>query len=470
MKTCKKILEGLICKYPKSTYGGYYSRFYIALRDTGSLPDQKVMMKIQSTEFPTRLTTNGKQTFVPMPRSLVKRLRPCEGEEVRVEILNRLEKNRLFEAVWKKGTNYFLDLKIAIPKQSYNGYRITILEFPNDFLRVFYKTITRNPKPVTIPRYLPLSQENFEVMGLAQGELLKCVRKGLLSLSNSDPVLINCFLDLCERIFQVKRIDWRASLAISRLSSSEEVETELKKFWSKKVSISPENFVKTHFHRYGQQTPYGTLHVYVSNILLTWLMAKLLTFCAKLASLKTEWAAAFMRGVFAADGCPILRSNNALLSADIAHNPKTDEARLYVSLLSKLDIKAKIVPPRTVKIQGVENFLKLGRFGLFRLHGERQKKFSYGLKAHREVKSLLRLKALLKQEVTVKQLAKLLSISNIRSQQLLKRWFEASHVTRSRGGPNRDGSWPPYSYRLTEKGLRTLAFLSSCLSNNSEIS
>lgn len=199
-------------------------------------------------------------------------------------------------------------------------------------------------------------------------------------------------------------------------------------------------------------------------------MVELLAIYAKLAPLKTEWTAAFMRGVFAADGCPILRPNDALLSADIAHDPKKDEAHLYVLLLSKLGIRAKIVPPRSIKIHGVENFLKLGRFGLFRLHAERQKKFTRGLKAHREVKSLLRLKALVKRELTVKELAKLLDISAARTQQLIKRWFESYYVTRSRSELNADGSWPPYFYRLTEEGLRTLAFLSSCLSNNSAIS
>ena len=421
-------------------------------------------------EFPAKLTTDGTQTYVPIPRSLVKHFRPREWDKVHVEILDQLEENISFEAICGKGKNYYLDLKIAIPKHSHNGYRIAIMDLPNDLLRVSYRTITRSPKSINIPRYLLLDNENFEVMGLAQGELFKCVRKGLLSFSNSDPALINRFLDFCEKAFRLKRVDWKASLIISRFSSSEELDKELRKFWSKNVGIPLNNFVKTHFHPYGQRASFGTLHIYVSNILLAWLMVKLLSICAKLAPLKTEWTAAFMRGVFAADGCPILRPSGTLLSADIAHEPKNDEARLYLLLLSELDIKAKIVPPRSVRICGIKNFLKLARFGLFRLHARRQEKFTLGLKAHREVNILLRLKALVKNKLTAEQLANLLGVSNVQTRHLLKRWFDASYVTRTRSGPNRDGSWPPYSYQLTENGLRTLAFLSSCLSYNSAIS
>lgn len=265
MKNRIEVLEGRIHKCPKSTYGGYYSKFYIALRGPGLSAGQRVMMKIQDTEFPTKLITNGKQTCAPMPRGLVHHLRPFDGKKVRVEILERPRKNQPFAAICKKGTNYFLNLKIAIPKQSYNGYKISILELPDDLLRVSYQTITRTPKPVDIPQYLSLNNKNFEVMGLAQGELFKCVRKGLLSFSNSNPALVNRFLNFCERAFRLKRIEWKASLVISRLNCSEELEKELKKFWSKNVGIPFKNFVKTHFHPYGQKHPM-VHYTYISQI------------------------------------------------------------------------------------------------------------------------------------------------------------------------------------------------------------
>jgi len=224
-----------------------------------------------------------------------------------------------------------------------------------------------------VPRYINPDKELFRLLGLIQGDGTK-THDRRLEFSNSDPNLINLFIDYLGKNFNVSKSKWGARIVYTNKIRDSTLEKTLINHWTNKTEIPKENFVKTKWYEGTPDAKRGSLQLYLCNSIYRELFIGLLD---TLPVIEMPYARWFMQGVFASDGCPILRKGK-LHEVDIRTENLT-EGRLYSCALGKEGIMARTCDEgKIIRISGKENFNKIITNELFILHKERLEKFMNG--------------------------------------------------------------------------------------------
>ena len=243
--------------------------------------------------------------------------------------------------------------------------------------------VGRPSKQIKLPKYLDLSEQNLEAMGifLAEGTIVKGYNR--IEIGNSEPALLEKFLELLENL-GITRNDVKVKINIFYEDACSTKETEIKKFWADKLKISIANFQKiTWYHKKGKKktSPYGVAQLRVYNKLLTKLFLLILHKIIKIVLKRSNLAVPFLRGIFSGEGCVERRgkSIHAIIVSCVKYKS------LIKKLLEKIDITTGKYNPRArgFPIRGIENFKKIYELELFRIHPIKNQNFIEGLKNHR---------------------------------------------------------------------------------------
>jgi len=234
-----------------------------------------------------------------------------------------------------------------------------------------------------IPRHLDISEDLIQCLGLFQGEGTKGHYRRI-EFVNSDRFIVNKFLTFFQRYFSIHRNKWRCKVSYTNKTKNERFEKKLVDYWSKITRIPKENFVKTFFREGNPKAKKGCAQIYLPSSVFREVWFKLLDLTKSLVKEDKNYAQWFIQGVLAADGCPVYSKGK--LSHMQIRIENEEEGNLYMNALRKLNINAKLnVKNREITAYRQEELLKIYKYDLFILHGDRHIKFNKGLKTRKRI-------------------------------------------------------------------------------------
>ncbi len=236
--------------------------------------------------------------------------------------------------------------------------------------------------PVGLPRYIKLSQELFQSLGFFQGEGTKGNPKRI-EVVNTDSNLLNNFLGCLKISLNIEPNQWKARVTYTQNNRNPKLELQLKKYWSKKLNIPANNFVKTKWFNGSPDALKGGVQLYFSSYPLREVWFNLLKLSKDLVHKDNSYAKWFLQGVLAADGCPIFSKGK--LHSVMVRIENQEEGELYQSAFKKLGISTNLsVKHRKVSIYNSSELQKINELELFKLHKERNERFKKGLLIRRK--------------------------------------------------------------------------------------
>ncbi len=276
-----------------------------------------------------------------------------------------------------------LDVKEIGPMKTFRSKDI-LVSISKDKAKLFTLGPNRpycgsSSKEVVVNRLINLDDLFFEGLGLWAGEGGKA--KGLY-IGNSCPELLLRFLDFVEEKIGIDRREFRVTL--NTLSSTAKHVSREK--WSKVLQIPSENFTAMcEDPRMNQEYA----QIYFNSVVLVELLKTVHEKVKSLILSRTEFAAAYLRGIFAAEGSAILRKSGILHHLNISSKDKE-----VIEFLKECLASIGIIPSkyenesRNLPIHGWRNFKRFGGLGIHTLHPEKRAKFELGFANYKRVNVL----------------------------------------------------------------------------------
>jgi hypothetical protein len=410
-----------------------------------------IFVKIKNYEFFGYVVGTNSSKRVTLPLKILKKL-PPKDTEIKVTILPK-RKSGL------KIVNNKIDLYYSLPDMCKH------LEWPLAVVVKDKKLLVWSPSAYdqVIPRYLKLDINLFEVFGLYQGEGYKKapISGTRLEFVNCDKEIINIVLNFFKEKFNIPLKRWSAYINYVHNKNNIKSHNQLVSHWSNETKIPKDNFRKTQYLK-GEgikSASFGTLHILIPSCVLGEICLGILDHLEILSTKNEKHAAAFLRGLMAADGSAIehqYKHNKTLRNVDLAIETQK-EIILYKKIINKLNIEVKDYSTHSRKlcICGWDNFYKLAKIDIFKLHRKKANSFKNGFSNHKYTLMIKKyLSPLLKEELSVKELAKKLKLSSKGSLLLtLKLQMNKGLIKRIKKRKE------DYKYFLTKGGYSILKFL-----------
>ncbi len=278
-------------------------------------------------------------------------------------------------------------MKIAIeellPKRTLKNSLIKI-EIKQDKAVINWKHKGRgkHSTPVILPKKFSMNEETIALMGFFLGDGLKS-NKGAaaktLSFTNSEPQTVKWAMMLF-RLFGInKKRKLKASVSVRGIVSKNEV----KDYWRKITQIPKENMsvnIRPSLSLGKRNLPpvkkYGAIKIEYYSVILRNLVLRLLELSVSKAKKEPKFAKAFLKGLAAAEGCPVLNHGklvNVVISCCDEDNKK---------IIKKIVHRCHLI--HSVRNDGIvlhrNNFKNRYYHDIFSYHPERHKRFMLGLK------------------------------------------------------------------------------------------
>jgi len=345
-------------------------------------------IKINDKIFPVKVCGSPDKR-INLPLYLCKSLNLKPENIIEVEIIEKLERRKRKIKIIENYGGYFLDLYYSLPTRQVHANKELIIFIENNELLVWGKG-ARNS--IQMPRYIELDDRFFEIFGLYQGEGYKKQPNfgARVQFSNSNPEIINSFLDYFSEKFNLIRNNWNASIGYyGKLDKIKVIS-----YWSKITKIEKENIKRVVFYKAKGEDykKYGTLNIFIISSILVEIILGLLNCTQFLIMKRKKWARAFLRGLLAADGSVKLmkyKNMTSLQMIELALENKV-ESKFYKNIFKKIGIKTNdYTQRRKLMISNWRNFKVLAQFNAFKLHKEKNEKFWIGFENHTKTAEFL---------------------------------------------------------------------------------
>jgi len=419
-------------------------KFKIKLKDI-------LFIKIRNYEFFGYVVGTNSSKRVTLPSRLLNKL-PKGKLNVQAEILQE-RKSKL------KINDGILDLYYSLPN------KIKHYEWPLAIKDINDKIIIWSPTAYsqTIPRYLKLNEKLFEVFGLIQGEGYKKSPIGgtRFEFVNSENNIINYILNYFEENFTIPINSWSTFVNyVYNENKTRKSEEEIIGFWNNNTKIPKSNFKRINYleGKAIRSSEFGVLHILIPSCVLGEICLSMLDISEKLAVKNEEYAAAFLRGLLAADGSATVqqyKNYKTLRIVELAVETN-HEIELYSKVMNKLklNIKDYSKSSRKLCVSSWNDFLKLAKIDAFKLHKRKKETFKKGFINHKQTRMIKKyLNPLINKELSIKETQEKL---NLKSKGSLAQTF---NVQIKRGLIKRIKRGREYKYHLTKKGRKILKFL-----------
>ncbi len=276
-----------------------------------------------------------------------------------------------------------INIKQLIPKRSHTNTPIKV-ELRKNKAIISWKNKGggKHPKPVSIPRIITINGEIIALMGFFLGDGLKS-NKGAasrtLSFTNSEPKTVKWAMKLF-RIFGVQKNKIKASVSVR----GEIKPNKVKDYWSKVTDISKENIsvnIRPSLSKWKRNLPpikkYGAIKIEFYSVILRDMALGLLNLSILEANRNAKSAKAFLKGLAAAEGCPVVNHGklvNVVISCCDEKNKK-----IIRNVIKRCGLIHRI------RSDGIEihrnNFKNKYYHDIFSYHTDRHNRFMLGLKS-----------------------------------------------------------------------------------------
>lgn len=273
-----------------------------------------------------------------------------------------------------------IDLAEFVPKITPGGKEILL--YKDEAKIIFYTAVKgwsngKWPKEIALKRFIMLDALTFEGLGLWEGEGGK--NKGLY-FGNSSQELVAHFLRFTEARLGIFRGEFKVTV------NAPDIGANLREKWSKTLQIPLRNFTSVCLDT-RMNLEYA--QIYLNSVILSGLMKNLQKKMKPTILSSEENTAAFLRGLFAAEGSVILKESGVLFHIDFsAKDP--DAVQFYKECLDRLGIKhgKYTVQDQKFPIYGWRNFKRFKELGIHTLHPEKRAKFELGFANYKRVNVL----------------------------------------------------------------------------------
>ncbi len=237
----------------------------------------------------------------------------------------------------------------------------------------------RESKKVTINRMMSLDNLFLEGLGLWQGEGGK--GKGIY-FCNSNPQIVQHFLTFVERKLGLPRAEFKVTIC----TPSSDGHDGIKKKWSKALEIPLNNFTAASVDF---RINKDNVQVYFNSIILVELLKNMHEKLKPVIKSNIEFAAAYLGGIFAGEGCVLLKKSGVLFHVDFATKDESS-VRLFKQCLDFLGIAHGKYMRCSLKfpVHGYRNFKRFMGLGIHILHPEKREKFEQGFANYKRINVL----------------------------------------------------------------------------------
>jgi hypothetical protein len=234
----------------------------------------------------------------------------------------------------------------------------------------------KESKRATVNRFVTLDKLLFEGLGLWHGEGSK--NKGIY-FSNSNTQLVRHFLEFMEEKLGFSRASFKVTICTPNPDGLNEVKTK----WSNLLEIPISNFTNVcNDSRINKEN----VQVYFNSVVLVELLRSLHEKLKPLVESSVEFAAAYLRGIFAGEGSVLLKKSGVLFHIDFATKDK-ESVQFYKRCLDRLGITHDKYIEKSLKFQiyGRRNFQRFKELGIHTLHPEKREKFERGFASYKRI-------------------------------------------------------------------------------------
>jgi len=271
-----------------------------------------------------------------------------------------------------------IDLLDLLPQKTERGREI-IVEGESEKLILYVPRSKkwgggRESKKIVIKRFVVLDELFFEGLGLWQGEGGK--RKGIYFCNSDSRVLLH-FLTFVERKLGLPRNKFKVTVCIPNPGE----DNERKKRWSKTLGIPLRNFTAAPIDFRIRK---DNVQVYLNSIVLVELLKNVYEKLKPVIVSNVKFAAAYLRGIFAGEGCVLLKKSGVLFHVDFATKDESS-VMFYKQCLNFLEIAHGKYMKRGLKfpVYGYKNLKRFKELGIHTLHPEKRAKFERGFASYR---------------------------------------------------------------------------------------
>lgn len=294
------------------------------------------------------------------------------GEEVNVKVLFN-------QAIKKLGNNNIIGDITDLDLSKINYF------IDKDKIYLLYKS-SNTKKGNVINRFFAINSELAYVIGLYDAE----GAENSFRFTNSDPKLIQIFLENIEKTFGLKEQDFDAQ--ITRVCKDKE--SNSKESWSNKFPYL--NIYNKISYKNGGGVEFGSLSVLINTLTMSTVWNSLRDKMRKIIVLYKTLSSNYIAGVLDGDGNVYIDKNlGTLISVKITSDSREDSSLIF-NCLKNLGVSFKIINykksnAKDTIIFGWYNFIKIFNFNsYFRYNIKRRTKFLKGLINHRKSKVILR--------------------------------------------------------------------------------
>jgi len=353
-----------------------------------------------------------------------------------------------------------INLKRYVPEKSASGFDFRV-KGESRCLDVWYRVDCKHGgyKDVRckIPKFIETDDLFWESLGILQGEMKKSVKNlgyANISFSNSNVDIVNHVLDFFQEFFNIERCMWRATAGYNtkgiKIHNKNEFGSNIVTFWHEKTKLPVDNFTKINLNpRYRTRSAtMGHINVKYCNAAFSSFFLNLLEKIKAIIENDEDASKAYLRGLFAAEGSPFIRKG-FLNSVELGVS-RNEDYKHYKKCLIRAGISGIKRGKTQIKIYGWDNFYKLYKTKIFRLHRQRELKFINGFMKSHNTRKILLLNELIKPKKMNDLDYKKIRLARRTIQQhftnLFKMWF-----TNRQRIFNKDGSWY-YIWSISSKG------------------
>lgn len=419
--------------------------------------DDVVLVKLDKEIFPSQIYSKNGYSILKIPADICKKYKLELGTKITVEII--MVNSILSKAVKSKN---IIDRVRTFPKTTVKNRELAIIPYKEELI---LWPLARNARFIKVPRFfknvylidvygrkVTSFEMLFEIIGLYLGEGNKTNKFGI---TNSQPKILEHFIDFLEKFYNVKRELWECILIYRDREFNLKTEEKLKEFWKSRLKLR--KFIKTDFDKVKERmSPYGTLHIRLTYDVGLVIFQEWLNLIDKTFE-NTKYIWALLRGIFAGEGWPELSRNNSLWSVSISsQDPRLQN--LYKRLLEKVGVNIEFNGKYT-RISGWKFFYVLAKNKAFFLNPSTNFLFLKGFLSHKKTQNILKYLSIFKQKgLQAKEVVRILKLkpkSRPKSRKILNNLVVEGFLKREGVGLSND----PFIYMLTKKGREFLNFI-----------
>ncbi len=325
----------------------------------------------------------NKDFHITIPKKLIKN----KCNLITIKILRVYNKEdciiRDKEYINTKGMNF----KAIIPKKTKSNKDLFVLDF-YDYLYVWY-SIGGGAEPVLIKKNIDLISIS-ELAGFFFGD--GNTSEGIKSfrLNNCEPSTLNHSLNILQKI-GISRKVWKVQIIYSTNKDLTDVIKErCIDYWSKTLKFKKNQIVSVNKNKAKTESlEYGSARIFFDNntfieIMLNGVLKKFINIVQSPKNkYEKQILVGFIRGLAAAEACPILTKLGALSKVAFSFNPHNDSLNFYKEMLKNIGVNYAGAHGNELYIYGIKNFKIFNQINLFKFHKSRKEKFDFGYKNHK---------------------------------------------------------------------------------------